>query len=124
MRKPFAAATAALAAVLLLVTPAAHATGSGATPAATVLSVAPHTGLVDDQRVTISGSGFGRHVGIDLQECRTHVVQEFGCEQNDSFAFFEGSGAFSVPFHVSARIDTGKGPVDCRLVAGRCELRV
>jgi hypothetical protein len=94
-------------------------------PEARAVNFSTTTDLVDDQVVTITGSGFARNSVVTVQQCRDRVRGFLGCEFTfGGYAFVEAEGTFTLTFHVSAILDLGKGPFDCRERAGRCELRL
>jgi hypothetical protein len=118
----------ALAAVVPLSTgvgPVAAQEGAVGPPEARSVSVTPSTGLVDDQRVLLRGSGFAADLPVEYQQCRRGEVGQFACApSNFNFTFTNSAGRFAARLRVEAVVDLIKGPFDCRLSAGRCEIRM
>jgi acetyl esterase/lipase len=84
-----------------------------------VLSVEPSADLVDDQQVTVTGSGFGTSGWVEVYQCAPDPAAQ-GCQWID-FSEVPSDGTFSSTVRVRALLDTGLGRVDCR-TAGPCLL--
>jgi len=83
------------------------------------LSIEPSADLVDDQQVTVTGSGFGASGWVELYQCAPDVPAH-GCQWID-FSEVPPDGTFSTTARVRALLDTELGRVDCR-AEGPCAL--
>ncbi|MGP9021398.1 enediyne antibiotic chromoprotein [Streptomyces sp. BR1] len=108
-----AASGAAVAATVLLATPAS---------AATAISVTPNTGLSDGQTVTISASGYTPGAAVNVGECASATV----CSTDVKYLTADANGAVSVSYNVAKAFtakdwSTGKDvTVDC--AAAQCNI--
>lgn len=82
-----AASGAAVAATLLLATPAS---------AATAISVTPNTGLSDGQTVSVTGSGYTPGAAVNVGECASATV----CSSDVKYLTADANGAISVSLDV------------------------
>ena len=116
-------AVVAVAALVVLGVPAASAApgGPGSTPAAAGLTVTPASGLLNDQVVTVTGSGFPAGAQVAVTQC----VKVTGGTAQDcnlgrvGYATADGSGAFSVGYTVQRILYVRGTTTDCA-VAGAC----
>ena len=122
---------AALAVCLVLGALTLAPTGAVAAPAQEpeavgTITVAPTTGLLDGEVLTVSGRGVanGGPGVVEVQQCRTRRTGEFACGETEVFGLYFENGTFDLTVPASALLDLLKGPYDCRPAAGRCELRV
>ncbi len=84
------------------------------------VTVAPSTGLVSGQTVTVAGAGFAADDFLLLREC---AVGDLVCSSTLTFAVSVADGTFSAPYVVRLRVGDGEGgATHCLAVA--CELRV
>ncbi len=111
---------AALAALMVLGSPAAEA---GPSP---VVTSTPNSALVDFQRVEINGSGFEPGALLEWFECRGGAVDASDCDgYNADFIDVDGSGNVHEIVYVDARIYLPDGTeVDCRNDPAGCEIGV
>ncbi len=85
----------------------------------------PSTGLQEEQTVTLHGSGFPRNRSLGVAQCLTGDESPDGCDlQGQHFIFVttDASGSFTASFTVRATYQSGRGPVDCRVAAGKCRI--
>jgi Neocarzinostatin family len=98
----------------------------GASPAwaAPGLTVDPATDLVDEQVVTVSGSGFDRGFPVPIAMCVAGARSGDDCDFDVlRSADPDANGGFVATFPVRRYIDPGGGAiVDCAGAAGRCVL--
>ena len=115
-----------LAAGLCAAAPVAAEPAQNAAPEASVaVSVVPRTGLVDNQGITISGTGFSPGEPVYVEQCRTGRPAYLRCDDTQfDYAIVQPNGTFSMTFHVAAVLETVNGPWDCRPAALRCDLRI
>jgi hypothetical protein len=120
-----------VAAVVLVVGLGALATGATAAPgsraaALPVVTVSPNTGLVDLQKVTVSGAGFSANVTVASVECRPGATGEPDCDLSTVvYATTDQNGAFTQTRYVRRLITVGTTadpptsiPIDCGARAG------
>jgi hypothetical protein len=98
-------------------------------PVVATISVAPNTGLVDNQATTVTGSGFTPFSTVSVVQCGKEAALEHNFSYCSSSSFFggggvsaqaNGSGAFSVTLFVHPVIGTSSGLVDCASQPGAC----
>lgn len=108
-----AASGAAVAATVLLATPAS---------AATAISVTPSSGLSDGQTVSITGSGYTPGAAVNVGECASATV----CSNDVKYLTADANGAVSVTLDVKKAFtakdwSTGQDVnVDC--AAAQCNI--
>jgi lysophospholipase L1-like esterase len=86
------------------------------------MSARPHTGLREQQVITVSGSGFLPDAFYPLTECDTGATVQSQCDLgDDGFAQTDATGAFSTEVTVTRLVETDTSMTDC---AGRraCEM--
>ncbi len=115
-------------AIVAVVVAAALTVGtSPARAAGPTVTVTPSTGLVDFQKVQVTGSGFEPNALLEVYECRGGAVTEADCDAgNADFIDIDSSGNV-IPYNmwVDARIWLPDGTaVDCRTDASGCEIGV
>jgi Neocarzinostatin family len=85
----------------------------------TMVNVAPRTGLVDLQKVTVAGKGFSPNVQIASVECRPGALAEPDCDLSTLvYRRSDAKGAFSFQRYVRRIISVGGKSVDCAAPAG------
>jgi hypothetical protein len=97
----------------------------GASPAwaARTITVAPSTDLVDEQPVTVSGTGYEPNGHVGLAMCVAGPLALADCDLDGSRVVpTDGSGAFETTFPVRRYIDTDDGITDCAAAPGTCIL--
>ncbi|MGZ4715184.1 MAG: neocarzinostatin apoprotein domain-containing protein [Acidimicrobiales bacterium] len=115
-------------AIIAVVVAAATTVGAPPAHAATpTVTVTPSSGLVDFQRVQVTGSGFEPDALLEVYECRGGAVDEADCDAgNSDFVDVDSSGNV-IPYGmwVDARIYLPDGTeVDCRTDPRGCEIGV
>lgn len=97
-----------------------EATGSVAQPAATPrLFLSPSSGLVDGQRITVSGSGFAAGSRVAIYQCQAAPVGLVDCELGTGATVTASDdGGFSVERQVFAVIYDVDAAVGCRAAPG------
>jgi hypothetical protein len=112
----------AFALVVLLV--ASFATAAPAGAAATIV-VVPSTGLVRDQVVRVSGSGFAPNAFLVTAECKAGSISASDCDVSTAFNFSaDSSGAYATDFRVRTSLSTTNGPIDCTVTDATCGIGV
>ncbi|PKV85187.1 enediyne antibiotic chromoprotein [Streptomyces sp. TLI_146] len=110
-----AASGAAVAATVLLATPAS---------AATAISVTPSSGLSDGQTVTVSGSGYTPGAAVNVGECASATL----CSNDVKFLTADANGAISTTLAVKKTFvakdwSTGQDvTVDCAAAGTQCNV--
>jgi Neocarzinostatin family len=97
----------------------------GAAPAwaAPTISVTPSTDLVDDEVVTVSGTGYEPDTQVGLAVCEADPLSLADCDlDNIRVPRTDGGGAFETTFPVRRHIDTDDGITDCAGAPGACVL--
>lgn len=112
----------ALASLLVVPTGAA-----AATPEAGSVTVSPNVGLVDEQVVTVAGSGVLADARVQVAQCRTPGTAESDCRV--AFGYddtTDGGGDFSMQARLEADFApwSDAEPLDCRTAPGTCVLRI
>ena len=103
--------------VLVAVSGSGFATAGAAVPLS--VNVAPRTGLVDLQRVTVAGKGFSPNVQVATVECRPGAVGQPDCDLGTLvYRRTDAKGAFSFQRYVRRIIAVGGKSVDCAAPAG------
>ena len=94
--------------------------GTAAGAAAPVfVNVAPRTGLVDYQHVTVAGSGFSPNVQVATVECRSGALAQGDCDLGTLvYRRTDAKGKFSFQRYVRRIISVGGTHVDCGRSAG------
>jgi hypothetical protein len=88
-----------------------------------VVKVSPSTGLVDLQKVTVTGSGFNANAGVATIECPTGTVNFTTCDLSTLvIVSADKHGAFTVTRYVrrliTADLTTTGKTIDCAAPAG------
>jgi hypothetical protein len=84
-----------------------------------VVDVAPSTGLVDLQTVTMTGTGFSANVQIGTVECRPGATVEADCDLGTLvYSQTDQHGMFTVSRYVRRLISVDGKTVDCAATAG------
>jgi len=112
---------AAVSAVLALSALGAGTSGaaSNATAALPVVKVSPSTGLVDLQKVTVTGSGFSANVQIGTVECRPGATGEADCDLGTLvYTQSDQHGTFTLSRYVRRLFSVGGKTIDCGTVKG------
>lgn len=120
-RMSLVAVGAALAVSAFGVASSGAATGSppNATAALPVVKVSPSTGLVDLQKVTVTGSGFSVNVQIGTVECRPGATGEADCDLGTLvYVQSDQHGKFSLSRYVRRLISVGGKTIDCGAAKG------
>jgi hypothetical protein len=95
---------------------------TGAAVAVPVVKVSPSTGLVDLQKVTVTGSGFRANAQIATVECRLGATGAAGCDLGTLiYDQTDKHGAFTVIRYVRRLIFVNGKTIDCGAAAG-CQL--
>jgi len=90
------------------------AAATAATAALPVVKVSPSTGLVDLQKVTVTGSGFSANVQIGTVECRPGATGEPDCDLGTLvYAQSDQHGTFTLSRYVRRLISVGGKTIDC-----------
>ena len=85
----------------------------------TSVNVAPRTGLVDLQKVTVAGKGFSPNVQVATVECRPGALAQPDCDLSTLvYRRTDAKGAFSFQRYVRRIIAVGGKSVDCATPAG------
>ncbi len=83
-------------------------------PCTPTMEAKPHTGLLDGQNITVSGSGFPPNDFLPLTECPTGATNAEDCETElEGFAQTDQTGAFSTSLTVMRQIPTETTTLDC-----------
>src|ERR671910_1542079 len=85
------------------------------------LAVEPDAGLVDGQRVSVTGTGFRPDYWVQLMLCGPEPSYE-NCQWTDGFAETGPDGTFATEMSVYALIATDEGDIDCRTSPDPCIL--
>jgi len=94
----------------------AIASPAGAAP---LVNVAPRTGLVDLQHVTVAGKGFSPNAQVGTVECRPGALGESDCDLGTLvYHRVDANGAFSFQRYVRRIITVGGKSIDCAKPAG------
>ena len=120
-RMSLVAVGAALAVSAFGVASSGAATGSppNATAALPVVKVSPSTGLVDLQKVTVTGSGFSVNVQIGTVECRPGATGEADCDLGTLvYVQSDQHGKFTLSRYVRRLISVGGKTIDCGAAKG------
>jgi hypothetical protein len=92
---------------------------AGAAAAAPVVKVSPSKGLVDLQKVTISGTGFSANIQLGSAECRPGALAEADCDLGTVvYAQTDQHGAFTLVRYVRRLITVAGKKVDCGAAVG------
>ncbi len=101
---------------------ASSGAATGAPVAAPALTVSPSTGLVDLQKVTMTGTGFGANAAIETIECSTGSFTLTTCDVSTLVSVLaDKHGAFTLKQYVRRLITVGlttSRTVDCAAKAG------
>ena len=98
---------------------AVPALGTAAEAVTRTFNVAPRTGLVDLQRVTVAGRGFSPNVQIATVECRPGAVGQSDCDLGTLvYGNSDSKGSFSFQRYVRRLITVGGKQIDCAGKAG------
>ena len=82
------------------------------------LTTTPATGLVDGQRIQVTGEGFLPDSAVALKQCRVPTTTEADCEQPTVFASVAADGTVSTTFDLVAIVRPLREPsFDCRTTA-------
>jgi len=81
--------------------------GSSSVCGPPAISANPDTALVDDQSITVTGSGFPPYTQISLAECKAGATGQAGCDLGSvGYTGSDGSGSFVTTYAVSRIIET------------------
>ena len=112
-----AARPGALAAVLAMVLVAGlpmTASSQVRGPSAAALTVTPDTLLLNDQIVTVAGTGYPPESGVAMAQCRADAGDAGDCDpRSTTFITSDASGAFSVGLRVRRLMRVGADTIDC-----------
>ena len=87
--------------------------------AAAMVNVAPRTGLVDLQHVTVDGKGFSPNAQVGTVECRPGAVGQSDCDLGTLvYHRVDANGAFRFQRYVRRIVRVGGKSVDCAKPAG------
>ncbi len=98
-------------------------------PVVAAVTVAPSTGLVDNQATTVTGSGYTPFSTVQVVQCGKEAAIEHNFSYCSSSSFFggggvsaqvNGSGAFSVTLFVHPVIGALSGLINCAAQPGAC----
>lgn len=93
--------------------------GGSPSQAAPTLAVSRSSGLVDGQRVTVTGSGFAAGSRVAIYQCQAAPVGLVDCELGTGATVTAGDdGGFSVERQVFAVVHDVDAAVDCRAAPG------
>ncbi len=97
----------------------ADASSQTAMASARSLSVDPPEGLVDGQRVTVTGSGFAAGSRVAVHQCRAAPVGLVDCDLGTvTTGVVDADGEFSLEHRVFAVINDWGNQTDCRVPPG------
>jgi hypothetical protein len=92
---------------------------SGAAVVLPVVTVTPSTGLVDLQKVTVTGSGFSANAQVATVQCRSGAIGEADCDLGTLvYQPADSNGAFTLSRYVRRLIQVGATTIDCGAPAG------
>jgi hypothetical protein len=92
---------------------------SGAAVVLPVVTVSPRTGLVDLQKVTVTGTGFTANAQIATVQCRPGAIGVADCDLGTLvYSQADTNGAFTLGRYVRRLIAVGSTTIDCGAPAG------
>ena len=85
------------------------------------VSAVPSTGLLDEQKITVSGTGFSPNAPVFIAECQS-PPNEANCDFTTAVLTpVDASGDFSLSYRVTRVIEPEESPIDCAQ-SGACEI--
>jgi Neocarzinostatin family len=82
----------------------------------------PTTGLVDFDRVRVSGTGFAPSTSVGVVQCVDAAVDRAACSADLFYVVTDAAGDLAWTMTVRRSITTAQGDVDCAAADGACEV--